>query len=333
MRNKKIGLIYVTNNYENRRFFPYQSIRPAFLSFQQWKSWQISDVYPDVYFYRCQILHVWNAIFNELYAMNVARNIRFVRGEEKKEKERIVEKISPRISPFFFDRLSTLEEKGSGSQRGKGDTLVNDAATLCDRYVLLFSSDWFFVVGRCGHRGNQWSEASGGRRRAKPSQAGRVRRYGRSCSRSRVTRHHALTAGACLLQPFSVVSASLLPLIPPRLRARPERSTLASASLSGRPRASFGSLGGSRPREVGKRNRATRQPSPLLSSCSRLRQPSMYSVTSLSLSLFLCRYYTSLPEKKNIIVLISLGYFFFLLSFLLSLHCFETRALLKFVKI
>lgn len=72
-------------------------------------------------------------------------------------------------------------------------------------------------------------------------QAGRVRRYGRSCSRSRVTRHHALTAGACLLQPFSVVSASLLPLIPPRLRARPERSTLASASLSGRPRASFGS--------------------------------------------------------------------------------------------
>lgn len=72
--------------------------------------------------------------------MNVARNIRFVRGEEKKEKERIVEKISPRISPFFFDRLSTLEEKGSGSQRGKGDTLVNDAATLCDRYVLLFSS-------------------------------------------------------------------------------------------------------------------------------------------------------------------------------------------------
>lgn len=50
------------------------------------------------YFYRCQIL---NVIFNELYAMNVARNIRFVRAEEKKEKERIVEKISPRISPFF----------------------------------------------------------------------------------------------------------------------------------------------------------------------------------------------------------------------------------------
>lgn len=164
--------------------------------------------------------------------------------------------------------------------------------------LLLFWSDWFFVVGRCGHRGNQWSEASRGRRRAKPSQAGRVRRYGRSCSRSRVTRHHALTAGACLLQPFSVVSASLLPLIPPRLRARPERSTLASASLSGRPRASFGSLGGSRPREVGKRNRATRQPSPLLSSCSRLRQPSMYSVTSLSLSVSLPILHIASWKKK-----------------------------------
>lgn len=49
----------------------------------------------------------------------------------------------------------------------------------------------------------------------------------------------------------------------------------------------FRIVGGSRPREVGKRNRATRQPSPLLSSCSRLCRPSIYSVTYLSLSLSL----------------------------------------------
>lgn len=58
--------------------------------------------------------------------------------------------------------------------------------------------------------------------------------------------------------------------------------------------------------------------------------PTFHVLCHFSLSLSLCRYYTSLPEKKNIIALISLGYFFFLLSFLLSLHCFETRALLKF---
>ena len=44
------------------------------------------------------------------------------------------------------------------------------------------------------------------------------------------------------------------------VRARPKRSTLASASLCRRARASFRSSGG----RVGLRNRATRQPSPLL---------------------------------------------------------------------
>lgn len=46
--------------------------------------------------------------------------------------------------------------------------------------------------------------------------ASQVRRYGRSCWSSRVTRHHAPTAGACLLQPFSLVSAPLVPLMPPQ---------------------------------------------------------------------------------------------------------------------
>lgn len=76
----------------------------------------------------------------------------------------------------------------------------------------------------------------------------------------------------------------------------------------------FRIVGGSRPREVGKRNRATRQPSPLLSSCSRLRRPSIYSVTYLSLSLspdithrFLKKSnHSDFTQKRN-----RSGYFFF----------------------
>lgn len=128
-------------------------------------------------------------------------------------------------------------------------------------------------------------------------QAGRVRRYGRSCSRSRVTRHHALTAGACLLQPFSVVSASLLPLIPPRLRARPERSTLASASLSGRPRASFGSSVALDHERWG-RGIEPRANHPLYSLPARVFADLPYTLSPTSLSLSLSLYYTSLPEKK-----------------------------------
>lgn len=91
--------------------------------------------------------YVRNVIYlnNELrITINVTRNMtirRFIRLEERKIKEKEDEelsKTSPRISPFR--PIIDVRRKGSGSHR-KGDTLVNDAATLCDRYVLLFSSD------------------------------------------------------------------------------------------------------------------------------------------------------------------------------------------------
>lgn len=166
----------------------------------------------------------------------------------------------------------------------------------------------------------QWKKKAG-------RQAGRVRRYGRSCSRSRVTRHHALTAGACLLQPFSVVSASLLPLIPPRLRARPERSTLASASLSGRPRASFGSSVALDHERWG-RGIEPRANHPLYSLPARVFASlpcTLVTSLFLSLSLDITRRFL-----KKIIILISPGkgdrggYFFFSFFFFSSfLHCFN----------
>lgn len=76
---------------------------------------------------------------NELHAINIRYDDSFDR-RKKKRKEKVDEelsKISPRISPFR--PIIDVRRKGSGSHR-KGDTLVNDAATLCDRYVLFFSS-------------------------------------------------------------------------------------------------------------------------------------------------------------------------------------------------
>lgn len=125
-------------------------------------------------------------------------------------------------------------------------------------------------------------------RRRQPKPTSQVRRYGRSCSSSRVTRHHALTAGACLLQPFSLVSASLVYTFnAASVRARPKRSTQASASLSRRAR-EFQIVEGSTEWERGIEPRANH---PLYSSSSsrtmflRIYRRSMFLCCTLQHSL------------------------------------------------